>query len=56
MARNDSSILDEAARLEIINKDMEREKADNVLDELIKDRQFRELLISKLQSLDANRT
>lgn len=41
--------LDENTRLNIIRQDMERRKADSVLDELIRDREFREVFIRKLQ-------
>lgn len=47
--------LDEVKRLEIMKNDMKRQNADNILDELIKDRQFRELLIKKIQGLQSAR-
>ncbi|MFX0204061.1 MAG: tyrosine-type recombinase/integrase [Candidatus Hodarchaeota archaeon] len=48
--------LDESTKLGIIKNEMEREKADNVLDELIKDKHFRDLFITKLQGLEMGRT
>jgi len=44
--------LDEPTRLEIMKKEMNRKRADNILDELIKDSRFRDLFIRKLQGLD----
>ncbi len=42
--------LDEEAKAEVMRKDMEREKADQVLDKLIEDREFREMFVQKLQN------
>ncbi|MBW1731422.1 MAG: tyrosine-type recombinase/integrase [Deltaproteobacteria bacterium] len=43
--------LDEAARISIVKKEMDRKQADSALDVLIQDREFREMLIRKLQGL-----
>jgi site-specific recombinase XerD len=43
--------LDEDAKVEVMKKDMERKEADGVLDKLIEDREFRELLLRKIGQL-----
>jgi hypothetical protein len=43
--------LDEVKRLEMMKSEMDRKKADGILDELINDNEFRELFVRKLQQL-----
>jgi ribosomal protein L40E len=43
--------LDESTRMGIMKKELDRDRADNVLDQLVKDQQFRELFIKKLKEL-----
>lgn len=46
--------LDEDAKVEVMKKDMERKDADDVLDKLIEDREFRDILIKKILSMKQN--
>lgn len=43
--------LDEAAKAAVLRKDLERKDADDVLDMLIEDQEFRNILIKKIQSM-----
>lgn len=43
--------LDEATKAAVMKKDIERKQADGVLDKLIEDREFRELLLRKISQM-----
>jgi ribosomal protein L40E len=45
--------LDESTRIRVMREDIDRDKADSVLDSLLQDREFRDLFIRKLQGLSA---
>jgi len=40
--------LNEKEMISVIQTDMERKKADNILDELIKDEEFKRIFLKKL--------
>jgi site-specific recombinase XerD len=44
-------VLNEKTIVEVIEKDLERKKADEVLDELIKDEKFREMFLNKIKEV-----
>lgn len=44
--------LDEESRAEIIKKNLERKEADNIMDRLIEDPEFREIMIKKITSMN----
>jgi len=46
-------VLDEKTMVDIIKRDEERSKADRILDELIKDGEFRSMFLRKLQEISA---
>jgi len=48
-------VLDERTIVEVIEKDLERKKADDVLDELIEDENFREIFLKKIKEIIENR-
>lgn len=45
--------LDEQAKAEVMKKDMERKEADGVLDKLIEDGEFRDILLKKIRALSS---
>jgi len=46
-------VLDEETMVDIIKRDEERRKADRILDELIKDKEFKDMLLRKLEEISA---
>ena len=44
-------ILDDKERFKVMGNESDRKKADNILDQLLNDDEFKELFINKLQSL-----
>jgi hypothetical protein len=42
--------LDEETRADIIQKSMERKEADQIMDRLLEDQEFREMFVRKLTS------
>lgn len=45
------TILDEETRLEIIKKDIERKEADNILDKLIQDEEFKKMFLERVKEV-----
>ena len=44
-------ILDEAEAIKLMRRECERRRADEILDKLMNDEEFREMLINKVKSL-----
>lgn len=45
--------LDEETKSEILKKSLERKNADDIMDRLLEDQEFREVLLKKLESIAA---
>jgi len=47
--------LDESVISEIVQKDLERREADKIMDRLLQDEEFREMLVRKVDTIKFNR-